>query len=650
VVSLLAFDFTIAYLPQEADMSTLVVIAMVYVFFTVEVILAALADPKYLLTFFCLLDIVGALSLIPDMLQLVEGMGLLDYGSSASDMSNAGKVGRVARAGSTVKLARFARLFRVVRLVRVIRLFRMSMTDGVHQADNTPSRPSNVGKLLATKVTQRIVALIIGMILVLPYLEVPPSVGAVSMRTVLQHVESIRPVGSIAFNESVAELVNEMKNTGQPFIYLRVSGVMVVELEPHELEMYRTSDIISHCIPNCDGFRMLSEYDSSAQNSIKTGNVVQAQLSMAMCFFVIAAFVLSSHAVSNDARELVIKPIERMTKIVHKLASTVCMLSNENEKQSHSGSGSGSGNVSGSGSGGENGIDENSLLATSTLETLNEAELLEEVMTQMTVALKAKETHGSSRRRSSSNMFRGRSSSFNRSSNMMNFDRRGSGSTNNDRKWKSRFSFSGSAHIYAAEGGPNNTVPYHKSSDLTSMSFSLLPVDLIDEVKQHRDLVSIETILHSRLASKYLRQHMARTLTLENYMFFDEVEKLKSMQTALRERIFKRFILESSPNQVNLDAGTRGRIEMYMLESTGITTPFDDAQKIVMNLMQLNTYIPFLTSDKCRQYVQEASLHRKIALGPYVHAVTDRTNFAASDHEDITHAATIVSIQQKQGR
>ena len=195
IVSLLAYDFTIAYLPPETDMSTLIVIAAVFTFFTIEVILTAIAERKYILTFFCLLDIVGALSLIPDMLQLIEGMGLLDYGSSASDIGNAGKVGRVARATGTVKLAKFARLFRVVRLVRVIRLFRMSMTDGVHHKDNTPSRPSNVGKLLATKVTQRIVALIIAMILVLPYLEVAPS--KMNMSTTLQYIERIKPVGSL---------------------------------------------------------------------------------------------------------------------------------------------------------------------------------------------------------------------------------------------------------------------------------------------------------------------------------------------------------------------------------------------------------------------------------------------------------------------
>ena len=216
---------------------------------------------------------------------------------------------------------------------------------------------------------------------------------------------------------------------------------------------------------------------------------------------------------------------------------------------------------------------------------------------------------------------------------------RDSGSSSNNNQWKSRFSFSGSAHLYSNKGAGVRTKP---SNNLTKMSFSQLPYELRSEVRQHEELRSIEAILDSQLACKYLRQHMARTITLENYMFWDEVEKLKAMQIALRQRIFERFILQSSPNQVNLDCGTRGRIEMYMLESSGVTTPFDDAQKMVENLMQLNTYIPFLTSDKCRQYVQEDTLHQKRIVGPYVHV----TGIGDNSEEVST---TIINVNNQRG-
>ena len=52
VVSLLAFDFTIAFLPISVDLVTLIVISLVLCFFIVEIILTSLADPKYKVTFF----------------------------------------------------------------------------------------------------------------------------------------------------------------------------------------------------------------------------------------------------------------------------------------------------------------------------------------------------------------------------------------------------------------------------------------------------------------------------------------------------------------------------------------------------------------------------------------------------------------------
>jgi hypothetical protein len=631
VVSLLAYDFTVAFLPRSFDLCTLIIIILVFLFFTFEIILTFVSDSKYKLTFFCLLDVVGALSLVPDMLQLIEGMGLLNYGSGdgANGMNNAGKVGRVARAGGTIKLAKFARIFRVVRLVRVIRLFRISMQGGVNQVEKIPSRPSTVGRLLATKVTQRIVALIIAMVLVLPYLEVIPLTSSVSMTETLQNIERIEPVFSTNFNSSLTSLVNKMASTEQPFLYLRIADIVFVDVYGTEINnQFRTNDLLSHCVGSCDGERMLSEYSTSAQNSIKSGNIIQAQLSMTMCFFVVFAFVLANYCVSNDARELVIKPIERMTKIVHKLASTVCILSNENHHTHGSGSSRFSHDlknqhdntyvlVNGSDNNDKNngtvgkGNDPNhsdiNIRSTASLEGLNEAELLEEVMTQMTVALNENEVQGTSSRRSTG-MF-SRPSSFVSTSSSTPKSRKNS-------EWKSRFSFAGSAHIYAGESNNSQSNRSSDLSNLTQRSFSQLPPSVRDNVKHHTTLESIETILENKLACKYLRQHMARTLTLENYMFWDEVEKLKGMQKSMKARIFERFIKQSSPNQVNLDSSTRGRIEMLMSERPDVTTLFDDAQKIVMNLMQLNTYIPFLQSDKCRQYVQEASLQNKIREGP----------------------------------
>ena len=291
----------------------------------------------------------------------------------------------------------------------------------------------------------------------------------------------------------------------------------------------------------------------------------------------------------------------------------------------------------------------------SSLEGLNEAELLEEVMTQMTVALNEKNSSRSNNRSSTSGRRSSGGMSYfsrasQRASQFMN-QRRSSTirssaspaySSNSDKgPWKSRFSFAGSAHIFAVNNEISGSAG--TSSNLTQSSFSQLPPRIRDDVKSHAALHSIESILQSRLACKYLRQHMARTLTLENYMFWDEVEKLKAMQVSLRLRIFERFVQQSSPNQVNLDSSTRGRIEMLMGECAGVTTMFDDAQKMVMNLMQLNSYIPFLQSDKCRQFVQEADLHKRMLNMPT--SMGSRGSAYAVQIKDGNTGPTVINVE-----
>ena len=139
--------------------------------------------------------------------------------------NNAGKVGRVARAGTTMWLARYARIFRVVRLVRVTRLFRVCMADGVHQVEIQNSRPSNVGRLLAQKATQRIVALIIAMIFVLPYLEVAPVSGELSMLTSLESISHINPSASESINISVSKLLSSMVILGSHSFTFALQGM-----------------------------------------------------------------------------------------------------------------------------------------------------------------------------------------------------------------------------------------------------------------------------------------------------------------------------------------------------------------------------------------------------------------------------------------
>ena len=598
IVSLLAFDFTIAFLDTSVDPFTLAIVGIVFAFFLIELVLVAITTPKYVCTFFCLLDIVGALSLIPDMLELMDGMGMFEtyQNSNAGSVNiagnNAGKVGRVARAGTTMRLARYARIFRIVRLVRVTRLFRVCMTDGVHDFESKISKPSNVGRLLAQKVTKRIVALIIAMILVLPYLEATPTSGETSMQMNLESMSHIKPVDSSEFNMTANRFIQSMEDIDQPFLYLRISGRTIVETTADETTHLRYTDTQSTCVPKCvDGISEISDYDTIAQTDISEGIKVQAKHSMVLCLFVILAFVGASTAVSQDAQKIVIKPIERMTKIVKKLASTVQILTENHERDKNGWVSENDTRGKGESTATSNQL--GSSLTDSAFASENEAEVLEKVMKQMTDVLDNHHVRASRGKTRFSILYnQGRSSLLGMK-------------TSVHKAWKSRSSFSSqtgedSVRSWSSTGTTmtSGKISFNQSSRLSYMG---VPRDK----RLHKELHSLTCVLRSRRASYYLKQFMAKTFTLENFLFYEEVEKLRAMRVALRQRIYNRFIDVNASNSINIDSQTRNRVTLLLNENVDIPTIFDDAQQVILQLMELNTFQQFLTSSACETFVQE---------------------------------------------
>ena len=100
-------------------------------------------------------------------------------------------------------------------------------------------------------------------------------------------------------------------------------------------------------------------------------------------------------------------------------------------------------------------------------------------------------------------------------------------------------------------------------------------------------------------------------MTLENFLFYEEVEKLRAMRVALRKQIYCRFIDPSASNSINIDSQTRNRVKLLMDENVEIPTIFDDAQKVIVHLIELNTFQPFLISSACESFVQEKQRRMK---------------------------------------
>lgn len=109
-------DIRIIAFPKEADDVFFGITFVGILIFSVEVILGVFALPGYTGSFFCWLDIISTLTMVPDCgwiwKHIIEGGG---EGSSATDLA---KTTRAAR------IVRVIRIFRLIRLLRIAKLYK----------------------------------------------------------------------------------------------------------------------------------------------------------------------------------------------------------------------------------------------------------------------------------------------------------------------------------------------------------------------------------------------------------------------------------------------------------------------------------------------------------------------------------------------
>ena len=93
-VALFGFDLTVAAFPQSFDIVTLTVLAIFFIVFSFEIIGSSILIRDYFFSFYFLLDLLGTLSLIPDLMEIyVTTQGNED----TLNVARAGRAGRLAR-------------------------------------------------------------------------------------------------------------------------------------------------------------------------------------------------------------------------------------------------------------------------------------------------------------------------------------------------------------------------------------------------------------------------------------------------------------------------------------------------------------------------------------------------------------------------
>ena len=108
-------DLRILFLPPEADLTcdwiTLICIGL----YTIELMLGCIAIEGYFLSFFFWLDLVAAVSMIPDVGFLVSAYEGSNRTDNASDLAKTSRASRVTR---------IIRIIRLIRLIRIVKIYK----------------------------------------------------------------------------------------------------------------------------------------------------------------------------------------------------------------------------------------------------------------------------------------------------------------------------------------------------------------------------------------------------------------------------------------------------------------------------------------------------------------------------------------------
>ena len=382
-LALLAEDFVDAFLYQAAGIydGLFAVLFVCLIGFTIEMVLYGIFIKGYILSFFFWLDLVGTLSLWPDIPYLWPSAWSLG-GGQASQFAMA-RAGRLARSG-----ARAARIVRMVRLVRMVRIFKLfAMMKGKKNEQESEKKyldsdigtsPSHVGQRLADNVSKRVIFLVIILLVGFPLLdlvEVDQSQhlfaeivdDAFVARRDVKEIDSLIRSYRVA-HQSLNRLVElKLESNGTTYEFIAdgldrpscfaqnldggagpeynfyIVGLASLEVCNRRDCSATESEVAAvPCDPSAalypaiiagqdtdtftQGMKKLAATDTikfDITERVRTA----AGLNIGLTFFILMLFLLGSMIVSRDAQKLVVEPLERMTKVAQRLAKSIFSLS-----------------------------------------------------------------------------------------------------------------------------------------------------------------------------------------------------------------------------------------------------------------------------------------------------------------------------------
>ncbi len=310
-------DINMAVFNSDADIYMAWLCVVITVVFVVEIAIQILIPEPYFLTFYFFLDLVGTLSLIPDMVMLFSPRL-----QANADALTFAKAGRIVRVGTRSTQA--VRLFKLVRIARIMRVFKIRFFSVLFNS-KTPkgqeaSKPHKLGLHLADQLGKRVIIGTITLMFVIPNLEVvvtdrSPTHGL----TMIELQSNVSGWNSTACKSTVGEYIAQHNDS---MVWLEVKGDSPPEKNKSasQVQFYRQSAVVLY---------ETETHLSKALFSLEDEKREEALYNMILTTFIVALLGYSAFKFNEDVRSNVVEPIERTTRVIRKLATTLFVLSHE---------------------------------------------------------------------------------------------------------------------------------------------------------------------------------------------------------------------------------------------------------------------------------------------------------------------------------
>ena len=277
----------------------------------------------YFLSFFWLLDVVVILSMFPDVPQVAESMRLDNY-----DTTSFTYIGRTIR---LVRLFRILRAYRILfdrsiqrkRELEVLNMMRFGAVDFEEELKKLATytqRTSKLGAQLSSSTTNRVVVLILLLLLVIPLLlySPPNNLNSFSLDFV-QSVNTNPNLPTFIKDSLVTTIAHEFNGLNAELVFMQVSPLYnatlvndastISNLWPVSLLAQQVSSVIN-------GTTYFTSLEISQEAMLRQ----TAGYNIALTIFIGVVLVLGNIVFTLDTQNLVLKPIERMMKMVEAVA------------------------------------------------------------------------------------------------------------------------------------------------------------------------------------------------------------------------------------------------------------------------------------------------------------------------------------------